>query len=169
MDRIKQVKDYVNDKIRNTKVDPEKDYEAIRNNEKTHSYGTASLAKLLALKRGLDIEIAVVIGHIHDLGRIVHNVRGEGHGEACGDEVKRALEELNIFSDEESHIIVKAVRNHDKKFELGSSYEELIKDADLLERFLTKPNYFEHEWNIDKKDRLNSILVELGMEPALSH
>lgn len=164
MDRVRCVKEYVNNKIKSTKVDEGKDYEKISNNERTHSYGTASMGKLLALKRGLDIELALIIGHMHDLGRIVHNIRGEGHGEACRYEVEKGLDIVGGFTDRERYIIVKAVENHDKKFEIGEEYEELIKDADLMERFLSKPNYFEHEWNIDKRDRIDVILKELGIE-----
>ena len=109
-----------------------------------HMYSCAQLSKLLAQKRGFDIEIAGIAGAIHDLA-IIETGMFENHGLLGGPMVRTFLLEYNTkygkeygkISDEEINQIVNATINHTKKKQYNdSAFDEMIKDVDSLDRFL---------------------------------
>jgi len=59
--RLDQVREYVDNIFGNLENADEKRAAFI------HSYGVAHCCSLLALKRGLDVEIATIIGFLHDV------------------------------------------------------------------------------------------------------
>ena len=161
MNRLNRVRNIVDSYIEKIEVEPGKDLLAIKRNEYTHSYGVASLARLLAMKRGLDSEIAAMIGHLHDIGRILYNLVDESHGPIGAIEAEKILWGTLQFNEDEISVIGKAIQNHSQKDNVGNAYDELIKDADLLERYLWDSRYFQGEVNTK---RLANIMAEIGLK-----
>ncbi|MHA1667624.1 MAG: HD domain-containing protein [Candidatus Heimdallarchaeaceae archaeon] len=109
-----------------------------------HMFSCSQLAKLLAKNRGIDIEIAGIAGAIHDLS-IIRTGKFENHGIDSGPLVKQFLQEYNRkfgeeygkISDKEIEIVVEATIHHSEKEDFSpNTFNELIKDADSLDRFL---------------------------------
>lgn len=57
----------------------------------------------------------------------------------CEPYVRAMLNEMAITSDEETEIICSAVYNHSDKNKIGSPFDEIIKDADVLHHWLRNP------------------------------
>ncbi|MBY9000533.1 MAG: HD domain-containing protein, partial [Candidatus Heimdallarchaeota archaeon] len=109
-----------------------------------HMYSCSQLAKLLAIKRGLDPEIAGIAGAIHDLA-IIETGKFKNHGPNGVDLVRGFLKNYNkkigdnygFISDDEIELIVKATIYHsDKKQYSDDKFVELIKDVDAFDRYL---------------------------------
>lgn len=124
-----------------------------------HAAGTARIAQFLAAKRELDIEIAFILGVLHDYGRIMTGSKKD-HARIGSNYVREYLTQSNCFTEDEIEVLVRAVANHSCKDELGSPFEELIKDADVLDGFLAgrKPKKTESE------RRLESVFKEFDLK-----
>lgn len=98
-----------------------------------HSYGVSQCCVLLALKRGLDPELAAVIGLLHDIYSYKTGLTAL-HSENGADMVrvvfKRDLRDL--FSEDEQTIIKSAIYHHSDKGHVHDEYDELLKDSDVL-------------------------------------
>ena len=127
-----------------------------------HAAGTARIAQFLAAKRGLDIEIAFILGVLHDYGRIMTGSKKD-HARIGSNYVREYLTQSNSFTEDEIEVLVKAVANHSCKDEVGSPIEELIKDADVLDGFLAgrKPKKKESE------RRLREMFKELNLKGSV--
>lgn len=121
--------------------------------ERVHISSCAKLGYLLAEERGLDPEFAACACAVHDYGRIITG-KQEGHAEAGYQPVKVFLQSTGLFTEEEMEIISLCVKNHSKKGEIGTEYEEIVKDADILDFY----QYGHTEMRQDQRDRLNRIL-----------
>ncbi len=130
-----------------------------------HMYSSSQLAKLLAKRRGFDIEIAGIAGAIHDLA-IIETGKFENHGPLGGPLVRNLLLEYNSrygkefgkISREEIDLVVNATINHTNKKQFDdSAFDELIKDVDSLDRFLHGLDTFDYYLKRTKKalDDLN--------------
>ncbi|NPD89544.1 MAG: HD domain-containing protein [Asgard group archaeon] len=109
-----------------------------------HMFSCSQLAKLLAHKRGLDMELSGIAGAIHDIA-IIRTGIFKDHGPAGAPMVREILEAYNVnygakkgeLKEEEIELIVEATHQHtDKKNYTDHKFIELIKDADSLDRFL---------------------------------
>jgi uncharacterized protein len=158
LDRLYLIRDIVDDYIEKISVD--KNLAAIKKNEYTHSYGVASLAQLLAEVRGLDIEIAGVIGHLHDIGRVIYNILDANHAKVGAKEAERILKSVGVFSIYEIKLICNAIQQHSNKTMIAGEYEELIKDADIMERYLCNRLRFANE---DEGHRIPKVKAELNL------
>lgn len=155
------IRDIVDDYIEKIIVDKNKNLAAIKKNEYTHSYAVASLAQLLAEVRGLDIEIAGVIGHLHDIGRVMYNILDKTHAKVGAKEAEVILSNADVFSMHEIKLICNAIEQHSNKTIVGSEYEELIKDADIMERYLCNRQRFVNE---DEGNRIPKVRAELKLD-----
>lgn len=136
--------------------------EGSQKGEMMHAYGTAYISAAIAQERGLDPELAFIIGLMHDAGRIEGNPDGENHGSKGAEIADKVLAEMGMFSKEEIETIFLAIYNHSNKKDEGSGYEEVIKDADVVERiFLDKETYKSSK---KKRKRLKASLEELGLK-----
>ena len=94
---------------------------------------SARLAWEMALERkNADPEIAACAAAVHDFGRILTG-RQKGHAEAGYEPVRVFLKESGLFTEEETEIIARAVKNHSSKTETGTAVEEIVKDADVVD------------------------------------
>lgn len=160
VNRIFLIRDIVDAYIEKIIVDKNKNLVSIKKQEYLHAYGVASLAQLLAEKRGLDIEMAGVIGHLHDIGRVMYNILNETHAEIGAKEAERILNSVDIFSGQEIELICNAIKQHSTKTIVGSEYEELIKDADIMDRYLYDRQRFINE---DEGNRIPKVKAELNI------
>lgn len=126
--------------------------------EISHSIACSTLAKLTALRRNLDQELASIVGITHDYGRIITG-RKEGHAQKAAKPLQKLLSDTALFSGEEISLITNAVKTHSSKGEVGGAYEELIKDVDVLENFLSG----QMKEKPDHEKRLKKILEEINI------
>lgn len=133
----------------------------------THAISCSQICKLLAASRGINVEIAAIAGVIHDLAIIVTG-KFEEHGLIGAPLVEEFLTSYNLdygeengrVSDEEIKMIVQATKNHTLKKEFtDNDFDELIKDADSLDRFLHGKETFEFYHS-----RTNRALQNLGLK-----
>ena len=114
--------------------------------------------------RGFDLveaELASVAGYVHDIAAF----SGQGgirHAEKGAEILKEVLPGLDIFSAEEIGRICTAVSRHSSKQEIHTDFDEVLKDADVLD------HYFSDISHISEKDyprmvRLNEEL-KLNLE-----
>ncbi|HML46413.1 MAG TPA: HD domain-containing protein [Clostridia bacterium] len=110
-----------------------------------HLYGSAQLAKLLALQRGLDADLAACMGALHDIATILSK-RSKGHAHRAGPYFRQILEAYHAqygsdenmrVTPEEEALILRAIEQHGDKLEdSGEPYAEMLKDVDVLEHAL---------------------------------
>ena len=156
MERIQRIRAYVNHYI--DKIPSEEE----RRNATVHTYGVAQLCTMIALKRGLDPELAHMSGLLHDVysyftgSSLCHAISG-------AEMVRPAIRDMNIFTQEEKEIILSSIFYHSDKARIHDRYDEVLKDADVLQ----------HYWNdacfrIEKPvyPRLTKVLEELGMNAS---
>ena len=95
-----------------------------------HMQGVSSWSAVLALKRGLNPEIAAVAGLLHDIYTYrtgltkLHAYNGE-------EEARVILRDSDLFSLEEQALIRSAIRKHSDKKVIDGEYDELLKDAEI--------------------------------------
>lgn len=100
-----------------------------------HMFQVETLCVLLAKERGLDEELAAIIGLLHDIS-IPLEASDFNHAIRSRDIAKDLLGPL--FSEEEKNDILTAIENHSHKERIDDPYSELIKDADCLSHHLEK-------------------------------
>lgn len=101
--------------------------------ELKHSAGVVAVGRILAIKRGLDVELAEIICSLHDIYAIVEG-KYKDHARLGSVIAENILKDLKDFSREEIETITKAIANHsDKDLYTDNPYIELAKDADVFE------------------------------------
>jgi len=123
-----------------------------------HLYGVSSFCVLLAKRRGLDAELAAACGLLHDIYQVTHGTISNHavNGAVIADEILRAI---GYYSEEEIRVITTAVSKHSKKRKFHEPYDELLKDADVLDHSLHNPN---HPIIDKEKLRYENLMIELG-------
>ncbi len=125
-----------------------------------HLFGVSAFAAMLAKKRDLSVDLARIIGLLHDFYYYQTGER-EKHGSKGGDMLLPMLAKTGLFTVCEIGNIALAVANHSDKDKTGGAYEELIKDADVLQHAMAngcKPINDSH------KQRYEKLMTELGMD-----
>jgi len=126
-----------------------------------HTYGVSYFAALLAHQRGLNVEIAGIIGLLHDSGRIIDGILDDSHGSVGAEEAEQLLRRTKMFSEEEIVTVCMAIRTHSDKEVIGNKYQEIIKDADAFERLISLTN-----WGKPlslRRQRLDNIIQSFGL------
>ena len=152
MDRLILIRNEVN------AILEEQPNQQLRDEGYIHLYGVSNLSAMLAIKRGLNMEIASVIGMLHDIYTYKYQY-AKNHAALGVDEAGQILEKVNVFSQEEVQLIKVAIANHSDKKNKQDKYSELIKDADLMQNFLY--------YNVVKekhKKRLKKALKDCGIK-----
>ncbi|MFW6310726.1 MAG: HD domain-containing protein [Nanoarchaeota archaeon] len=99
---------------------------------------------MLALKRGLDMEVASIAAAFHDIAVVVTKKK-KNHAEKSEKIIKDFIYEYNQsarknlpkITEEETDIIIKAARLHSRKEDKSDNpMVELIKDVDSFDRYL---------------------------------
>lgn len=152
MDRLIVIRNEVN-RILDDQPDPK-----LRDEGYIHLYGVSNLSAMLAIKRGLNMEIASVIGMLHDIYTYKYQY-AKNHAALGVEEAEQILDKVNVFSAEEVQLIKVAIANHSDKNNKQDKYSELIKDADLMQNFL----YYNVVKEKNKK-RLKKALKDCGIK-----
>jgi len=137
--------------------------EAANSQEKTaaieHLYGVSNICALLALRRGSNITLCATSGLLHDLWAY-ETGKTDNHAHHSAKLAKTILDELRTFDDYEISTIVNAISNHTNKGEEHDEYSEVLKDADVMHRYLTDP---EEKFSRSKAQRIKRAMREIGI------
>jgi uncharacterized protein len=158
MDRLEQVRQRVDDILR-SQPDPDE-----RRCGFVHLYGVSQACALLATRRGLDLQLCTVAGMLHDIATYKSG-DATGHDRLGALEAERLLLELGSFAAAEVAVICGAILNHRAKDQTHDPFDELLKDADVLQHYLYNPGLRPTR---KEQPRLQAILAELGIDAGLS-
>jgi len=128
-----------------------------------HTYGVLQCCALLAVKRGLDLELATAIGLLHDAYAYQTGITAL-HSHNGADMIKVAFKHrlAGIFTADEQTIIKSAIYHHSDKSHVHDAYDELLKDGDTLQHLS-----FDNTFGWIYGQRLLHIAKELSL-PRLS-
>ena len=154
MNRLEQVRQRVDHILRN-----QPDLEERRAGF-VHLYGVSQTCALLALKRGLDVQLCAVAGMLHDSATYVTGDPTD-HDRLGALEAERLLGELGSFTEREIAIICQAISRHRAKGRVDDPFDELLKDADVLAHTLYNPGL---KPILKEQPRLGAIWAELDIE-----
>ena len=126
--------------------------------ERVHMASCARIGMLLAIKRGVEPELAAVACSIHDFGRIVTGKQA-GHAPHGYEPAKTFLTTSGLFTDAETELLATAAKNHSNKDQVGTPVEEIVKDADVLDCY----QYGEELARAEQRERLAKVMQELGL------
>lgn len=131
-----------------------------------HMYSSSQLAKIIALRRGLDMELASIAAALHDIAVIITK-KTENHAENSESYVKEMVDKYNnkcrknlpMITEEEEIVLIDAIKKHsDKETYSEDAFVELLKDVDAIDRYLhgikSEDAYLE---------RCSRVLKELGI------
>ena len=144
MSRIKDLQKQVI-KVLNTTDEPAK--------AMAHLHGVSLAAVVIAKKRGQDQELAAMAGLLHDLWAYKSGSYDD-HAHLGADYSRKVLEKLGICTPEEVEVIASAIYHHDDKAEEHSAFDEVLKDADVIDHCLTDPAREIKEKERNRYDRL---------------
>lgn len=153
MDRLERVRQVVDEIVRQQ---PDVDE---RRCGFVHLYGVSTICALLALKRGLDVQVAQVAGMLHDLSTY-QRADPTDHDRLSALEARRLLGALGLFAPHETDAICQAILHHRAKGEVHAPMDELLKDADVLQHDLYNPGLKPHA---GEERRLAAVRAELGL------
>jgi len=126
-----------------------------------HLYGVAQNCSILAIKRGLNIELCAIMGMLHDIYTYKNGYVKE-HGLLGAPEAEKILRKLNLFSEEEIEIVKYAITYHSDKKTKHDKYSELLKDADVLQNSLYNTSF-----EIKHLKRLKKVFKSFGVKMKL--
>jgi uncharacterized protein len=109
-----------------------------------HLYSSLQVAKIIAMKRGLDFEIAAIAAALHDVAVVVTK-KTEDHAKNGEKYARQIIHDYNqtitndkfLITNSELEIIANSVEKH-SEVEIFSedSYAELLKDVDSFDKYL---------------------------------
>lgn len=127
-------------------------------------YGVSTFTSLLAKKRGQDQELAAIIGLLHDYYFYKTGIN-EFSGPNSAETVRPLLRDMNIFTNEELVTILKAIFYHEDRSTVHSPYEEVLKDAYLLQLHFQNRNRVLSQQDVS---RLRNVFRELAIPEDFS-
>lgn len=124
-----------------------------------HLYGVAQGCALIALKRGENAELATMAGMLHDIYSYAQMDTSE-HAHKGAVLSREILTSLNITSDNEVQLICDAIYFHSDKALIHSNFDEVLKDADVLQHCLYNPMF---DIKLHEKERYEKLTKEFGV------
>ena len=135
-----------------------------------HLYSSLQIAKILAMKRGLNSELAAIAAAFHDIGVVVTK-KTNNHAQNAEKYIREIIRcyNENITNDhlqitkEEYEIIINAVLKHSEVETFSDDlYVELLKDVDSFDKYLH---------GIDTNEyciiRSKKVIEELGLNSTV--
>ncbi len=132
MDRIEKVRDYVDSVLRRTG-----DY-GFRKEAVVHLYGVAQACGMIAMKRGENVELAVIAGMLHDIWTY-SKMDSREHAHRGAGMVREILHSMGVFEEHEIEKICHAVYHHSGKAICQEPFDEVLKDADVFQHCMFNP------------------------------
>lgn len=127
-----------------------------------HLYGVSETSALLARRRGLSVAIASVAGMLHDIYTYRTGLQLL-HAPSGAEDARVIMRDLGRFSQEEQQMIHSAILRHSDKERVDGPYDELLKDADVLQHYLHDPT---RSFSAPVAQRICTVAAELGL-PAV--
>jgi HD superfamily phosphodiesterase len=124
-----------------------------------HLYGVAQCSTLIALKRGENVELATMAGMLHDIYSYA-KLDTKDHAHKGSIIAREILTSLQITNDSETKIICDAIYAHSNKELVNSDFDEVLKDADVLQHCLYNPMF---EIKPHEKSRYEKLRLEFGI------
>ncbi len=125
-----------------------------------HSYGVAQCCALLAGRRGLNMELAYISGLLHDL--YAYKLGSYTcHSQSGAEMIRVTLKRSTGFTEDEKLLILSAIFHHDDILYIHGAYDEVLKDADILQPYLNDPLAGVSSL---RKLRLQGLFKELRMD-----
>ena len=124
-----------------------------------HLYGVSAICALLAVRRGLDVELCATAGMLHDISAY-ETGDSTDHARRGASRARELLAEAGGFSSSEISSIAGAILTHSIKNQIDDPMAELLKDADVLQHYLYNPS-LKGGWRTNP--RLNAMFAELGL------
>jgi uncharacterized protein len=166
MNRVEKLREYVDEILLN------KNNNRDRRMAYVHLYGVAQSCALIAKKRGVDIELAIMAGMLHDLytykkkdevrhlgmdaiNEVIKNHRVDGTIY-----VREILSKWQLTTDEETNIICDAIQGGVGKDNKSLELEKVVNDANIMQFYLYNP--ISPELKLDEK-RVDNLLTEFGL------
>ena len=134
MKKYEIVKDYVYSQY--SKIS----YEPLKTAAYTHTAMVDASITLLAISRNIRIERAKICALFHDYAQYIDNCAHSEHARLSSLHAHQYLTQAKEFKVYEVDDICFAIAQHSKKEIFDSPLCELLKDADILARFLEDPN-----------------------------
>lgn len=153
MRRVEEIRKVV-DKILQEQSDP-----FLKRCGYIHLYGVTLFCTQLAMKRGIDPELPMVAGMLHDIATF-RTGDSKDHAVRSSKEARPLLIDVECFKEDEIEQICQAIAVHSRKLEFHSGLAELLKDADVLHNYLDNPGF---GFNPKNKNRLTKAMAELGL------
>ena len=139
--------------------------------ELKHAAGCTQIARILAQKRSLDVELAETASTLHDI-YVIMTGSYKNHVPEGAPIAEKILGEVGGFTEEEIKTITNAIAHHSEKEIISEDpYVEIVKDVDVLDSSLYRnaegyyrihkaPKIFEKYLK-----RIKSVRAELGLNP----
>ena len=153
MSRLKELRKYVNKEL-NKMEDEDKRISAV-----AHLYGVSLAATMIARKRGLDPELASMAGMLHDL-HAYKTGSYDDHAHKGAEFARKILGKLELTDEAETDIICSAIYHHDDKYNIDSSMDEVLKDADVIHHCM---NDLSKAIKEKEQARYDKLCEEFGM------
>ena len=125
----------------------------------SHMYGVARFCTLLAMKRNMSVELATTCGMLHDIYYMTGGST-DNHAVEGAEQAKTVLKAMSVYSDDEIKIITTAISRHSDKGATHEPYDELLKDADVMDHCFYNADFSVAEWEMG---RYNNLLAEFGL------
>lgn len=125
--------------------------------------GVASFASMLAKKRGQNQELAAIIGLLHNYYFYRTGI-SLFPGPNSAESVRPLIRDMNIFTKEEQITILKAIFYHDDRGKVHGPYEEIVKDAYVLQMYFQNTKRC---LSLQDASRLRNVLHELAIPADL--
>jgi len=164
MDRIEKLREHVDELLVSLKDADD------RRCAYVHLYGVAFACALIAKKRGVNAELAVMAGMLHDLYTYVMkdavNYDDEkvkeiiaNHAENGAIYAREVLNKWQLTTEGETDAICAAIHNHSSKGGTFSELDEVLIDADVLQHCFYNPLFPIVAW---EQERYDNLMKEFG-------
>ena len=125
----------------------------------SHMYGVGRFCTLLAIKRKMNMELATTCGMLHDIYYMTGGT-SDNHAAKGAEQAEIIMKALNLYSDNEVKTVITAISKHSHKETVDGPYDELLKDADVMDHCFYNADFPVADWEMD---RYKSLLNEFGL------
>jgi hypothetical protein len=126
MERVAVIRTIIDGLIERMTPEKNNDITELKRFEIIRSYGTSAFTSFLALKRGLNPELAAIIGLLLDIGRIVHQANDDLKSTIGALEAERILRKTGRFSEAEISTICGAIRSQNSIGLKENPYDRIL-------------------------------------------
>ena len=124
-----------------------------------HLYGVAQACALLAIKRKENIELAVIAGMLHDIYSYAA-MDPLDHAHKGSEMARDIMNSLSIFTETEINQVCTAIYRHSDKSIVHEQFDEILKDADVMQHVLYNPLF---EIKNSEQKRFDSLKEEFHL------